>query len=149
MKSIIRKLPLLFVPFMLLGCTGGSKTSKNFFSHNIKTIAYDGEAAIRLSDPRFDSKYSIEFVKDSDTLFNSIVLGGGLAGKTIGERIALSEDLHSITIIVTGVSSNKNAKEGTITIKAAAIKALNPEYEGFTFVSTFEMGEKTEYNLGI
>ena len=51
--------------------------------------------------------------------------------------------------IGTGVTAPFKVKEGTITIKAAAIKALNSEYEGFTFVSTFEMGEKTEYNLGI
>lgn len=142
MKSIIRKTSLLLIPLLLAGCAG-DKTSNNFFTHNIVSIGYEGTAQVRLADPMFNYQASIEFIKDK--IFDNITLGGGLKGKTIGDAVALSEDLHSITIFLSGTSSDKNAKEGTITIGSAAIKAINSEYAGFKFVTTFTMAETTEY----
>ena len=146
MKNQLRKLSLLFIPFMLMGCTGEKKTT-NFFSHNIKTIAYNGNATVRLTDPRFNYQYSVEFTTDSEKLFGSITLGGGLAGKTIGDKIAVIGDDHEgIAITLSGNSTNPSATEGTITIAPGAFKSFkNPEYEGFTFVCSFTMGAETEY----
>lgn len=141
MKNIIAKAGLLLVPFMLLGCA--SKVSNNFFSTNVKTIAREGTVQVRLADPRYNYQYSIEFIKDK--LFDNISLGGGLKGKTIGDAIAVDADLHGITLVLLGSVNDKSATEGTITINSGAIKALNSEYEGFTFVNTYQLGDQTEY----
>ena len=143
MKNVFAKTALFLIPLVLLGCNGGQKTTKNFFDTNVKVIARDGAARVSLSDPRYNYQYSIEFIKDK--LFDNISLGGGLAGKTIGDAIAVSEDLHTITISLSGKVNDMSATEGTITIGPGAIKALNSEYEGFTFINTFTLGAETEY----
>lgn len=139
MKNISRKLALGFLPFMLLGCSNkAANTVKNFFSADKTVLPYDGSVRVTLSDPRYNYKYSIEFVPDK--LKANIVLGGGLTGKEI-EAISVSEDLHSVGIYLTGNSTKRSESVGTITIKPGAIKALNSEYSGSTFINTFTVSE--------
>lgn len=144
MKKLFAVAALFMLPLTLVGCQQ-DKVSNNFFSTNIETIAHDGEAAVRLWDPNYNYKYSIEFIPEK--LFDNIVLGGGLAGKKVGDTIAVSEDKHSITIALSGKATNMTATEGTITINPGAIKALNSEYVGFKFVNKFTMADTTKYKL--
>jgi len=140
MKNISRKLALGFLPFMLLGCSnnGAANTVKNFFSANKTTLPYDGSVRVTLSDPKYNDKYSIEFIQSK--LNGNIILGGALTGKEIDE-ITMSEDMHMIGLLITGNSTKRSESVGTITIRPAAIKALNSEYNGSTFVNTFTVAD--------
>lgn len=144
MKNLLTKSLLVLAPMMMVACAG-QKTSNNFFDTNIVTIAHEGKANVRLSDPNYNYQWSIEFIKDK--LFDNIQLGGGLKGKTIADTIVLSEDLHSIVLTLDGKADDMAATEGTITVKPGALKVLNKEYEGFTFVQTFTLANETEYKL--
>lgn len=142
MNNIVRKLAILVVPFMMVGCVPEAKNANNFFSTNIVKVGYDKAALITLTDPQMGYKWTVEFNKD--TILKNIVLSGGLKGKSI-DLVAMSEDLHSLYVTVSGESANKSAATGTISIKPAGMKILNPEYSGYTFNQTFDMGENTEY----
>ena len=145
MKNIIRKLAVLAVPFMMVGCVPEQKNANNFFTTNIVTIGYDKAATIQLSDPQMGYKWTVEFKKE--TVAKNIVLSGGLKGKSV-DLVAMSEDGHTLYLTISGESASKSSATGTVSIKPAGMTILNSEYSGYTFNQTFNMAENTEYKLG-